>query len=238
MGELLRDVDALHIVDRRLDGDANVGFCNAKSGIRHNVQRACETEVARVVGAKRHLYALVTINIGGVFYEITIERDGTARGDGAQELRLNKTDVVFVDIDFGEDVLEHGSKDVAGVNKFIHPGGALSFDNTLFLVLLFAIDLLRNSFIHRERKDKFTCFGRGFHVFLQEGHSFESAFFKDFWGDVAQGKGEFVVFLHAVVIVLAEIAGFLCCNYFFHQDNSRVVFARVFFAFGLYHCCS
>ena len=109
MGELLRDVDALHVVDRRLDGDADVGFGDAEGGVRHNVEGACETEVARVIRTKRHLDALVAINVGGVFDEVAIKCDSSVGGDGAQELRLDKADVVFVDIHLREDVLEHRS---------------------------------------------------------------------------------------------------------------------------------
>ena len=74
-------------------------------------------------------------------------------------------------------------------------------------------------------------------MFLEEGHSFESAFFKDFGGDVAQGKGEFVVLLYAVVVALAEVASLFGGNHLFHQDDRRVVLARILFALRLYHCC-
>ena len=236
--ELLGDVDALYVVDRRLDGDADVGFGDAKCGVGHDIEGPREAEIARVVRAKGHLDALVAINIGGVFDEVAIKCDGSVRGYGTQELRLDKTDVVFVDIHLGKDILEHRSQDIARVDELIHARRALSFDDALFLVLLLAVNLLRHCLIHRERKDEFTCFGRGFHVFLQERHSLKGAFFKDFWGDIAQCKGEFVVLLYTVVVALAEIASLFGGNHLFHQDDRRVVLTRILFALSLYHCCT
>ena len=157
--ELLADVDAFDVVDRRLDGDTNVGAGNAEGAVGVDVERTGEAEVARIVRAERHLDAFGTGHVGGVFDEVAVESYGTLAGDGAEKLRLHEADVVLVDIDFGEDVLQHRGEDVARVDEFIHARCALALHDGLLLVFVLAIDFLRHRFVHRKGEDEFAGFG-------------------------------------------------------------------------------
>ena len=144
---MLRDVDALHVVDRRFHGDTDVGFGEAEGGIGQDVERTREPEVARIVGAERNLDAALSVDHGGVFDEVAIERNGAVGGHGAEELCLQEADVVLIEVDFREHILQHRGENVARVDDFVHAVGAFALDNGLDRAQLLTINLLRNGFV-------------------------------------------------------------------------------------------
>ena len=141
-GELLSDVDALHVVDRRFYGDADVGLGEAEGGIGQDVERTRETEVARIVRAERNLDTALPVDHGGVFDEVAIERDGAVGGHGAEELRLQEADVVLIEVDFREHILQHRGENVARVDDFVHTVGAFALHDGLGRAQLLTINLL------------------------------------------------------------------------------------------------
>ena len=58
---------------------------------------------------------------------------GAVGGHGTEELRLQKADVVLVDVHFREHVLEHRGQDVARVDDFVHARGALALERWSWL---------------------------------------------------------------------------------------------------------
>ena len=203
MGELLRDVDALHVVDRRFHGDTDVGLGEAEGGIGQDVERTRETEVARIVGAERNLDAALPVDHGGVFDEVAIECDGAVGGHGAEKLRLQEADVVLIEVDFREHILQHRGENVACVDDFIHAVGAFALDNGLGRAQLLTVNLLRNGFVDRNGENQFAGFFRGLDVFFEKGHAFDAALLEKLGRDVAQRESELVVFLKTVEIAVA-----------------------------------
>ena len=207
-GELLRDVDALHVVDRRFDGDADVGLGEAEGGIGQDVERTRETEVARIVRAERNLDTALPVDHGGVFDEVAIERDGAVGGHGAEELRLQEADVVLIEVDFREHILQHRGENVARVDDFVHTVGAFALHDGLGRAQLLTINLLRNGFVDRNGENEFARFFRGLDVLFEKGHAFDAALLEKLGRDVAQRESELIVFLIAVEITIAQVAGF------------------------------
>ena len=75
-------------------------------------------------------------------------------------------------------------------------------------------------------------------MLFEKGHAFDAALLEKLGRDVAQRESELIVFLIAVEITIAQVAGFFGRDDFLHQDDRRVVFARVFRAFGLHNGCA
>ena len=97
---------------------------------------------------------------------------------------------------------------------------------------------MRNGFVDRNGENEFARFFRGLDVFFEKGHAFDAALLEKFGRDVAQRESELIVFLKTVEIAVAQVAGFLRRDDFFHQNHRRIVLARILRAFGLHNSCA
>lgn len=140
---------------------------------------------------------------------------------------LEQTNVVLVDIDLGKGVLEQGVDHLARTEEVADAIGALAENDILFGIVALAVDLLRDGLIDRQGEYQLSRFGGFLHVLLEEGHTFELAFFKDAGRDVGEGKAKFVVLLDRIIVALLEIAHLLGSDDLLHQFHGGIVFARI-----------
>ncbi len=227
--ELLDYAHVFHKVDVGAYGNAHVHFAYAVGAVGHDVEAAGESEVLRIVGREVYLYAAVgVVHEERVDNEVAVEADGGTGGDGAGEGVLQQTHLVFVDVDVGEAVLEHGGHDVARVEQLVDAVGLLAYNDVLLRAWVFAVNLPHDGFVDGDGEDEFSGFVTHLNVVLEEGEVLELAVFEDLFGHFVEGEGELGVFVYAEVVVRVEVASFLGGNDVAHEFDGGIVLARIF----------
>ena len=202
-------------------------FLHPISRVGRHIEFARKSKILRIVGRKLHLDTLCPLHIGGVGQKVAVKTNGIGRGKRRDELILQQSHVVLVEVHLGEGIFEHGVDRVARVDEFVDAVRALPQHDMLGGVVTLAVDLLRHGFVHRERQDEFSGFGRPLHVIFQERHPFELSFLKNTRRHVAQRKVELVVLHHRIIVVLPQVAILFGRNHLFHQFYGRIVLARI-----------
>ena len=185
-----------------------------------------------------HLNALCTIYISGVSDEVTIEGYTVFCGERRDELVLEETHIVLIEIDFRKEVIEHLGDDFTRIDEFVDAFFALSDDDVLLRIVRLTVNFAGNCLFHRQRKDKLATLGGEFHMVLQERHTLELAFLEDFRCDIGKGKVQLVVLLYLIVVVLLEVLIFLGGNHLLHQLDGRIVLPAIFGLFPHHLCLS
>ena len=202
-------------------------FLHPISRVGRHIEFARKSKILRIVGRKLHLDALCPLHIGGVGQKIAVKTNGIGRGKRRDELILQQSHVVLVEVHLRKGIFEHGVDCIARIDEFVDALGTLPHHNLLGRIVTLAVDLLRHGFVHRERQDEFSGFGRPLHVIFQERHPFELSFLKNTRRHIAQCKIKFVVLHHRIIVVLPQIAVLFGCNHLFHQFDGRIVLARI-----------
>ena len=173
----LRHLHVLHEVDVALLGNGQLGTTDVECRVVEDEQFAAETHVLLVVGQEVQMDAAVVVDHHRVFDIEAVEIDALV-GHRRDEGVLQQAHHVFVEVDIGEDILDDGIEDVAGLEEVVDTFRGLSGDDGLLRLGTFAIDTLRDGLVDADGQYQLARVGTWLHLLqqprvLREGRLFE-----------------------------------------------------------------
>ena len=131
--------------------------------VGNDVEFSPKTKVLLVVGGELKVVAEVAAYVDGVLDIVAIKGDGIL-ADGTGEGVLQQAHLVVVDVDIGEDVLEHCVEDVARLNQLVDTLALLTEDNVFRRLGTLAEDVLGDGLVNGERQDELVVQGAHLHL--------------------------------------------------------------------------
>ena len=226
LGVLLLDLEVVDEVDVAALGDGEVALLDVQGRICQHEELAPEAEVLLVVGDKLQVVAQVAVHIDRVFDVEAVEGNGRL-ADGRGKLVLEQADVVVVDVDIGEDLLEHGVEDVARLEHVVDAVAALPLDDGLLGLGVLAVDVLCHGLVYGDGQDALLVVGAGLDKVYQPRGALEDALLHVGGGDVVESEGDLLVPVVLVVVVVLEVGALLGGDDAAHELHGGVVLAAV-----------
>ena len=146
----LIDLHRLYEVDARVHWYAHFHALHPIGAVGQHIEFAGEAEVLRIVGRELNFDTAIAVDHGGIGEEKAVERDAVGRGKWGDELILEQTDVVVVEIHVGKHIFHHRIEHIARVDQIVDALAALTDHNVLARLVAFAPQLLRHGFIDGE----------------------------------------------------------------------------------------
>ena len=222
------DTHTVHEIDIRALGKADFGALHPIGGVGHDIERAREAEVLRIVGREVHLDATVVGHPKRINDEIAVEGYRAIGCQGAEKVVVHQIDAVLVNIDVGEHVLEHRVEDVARTQQLVDALRLLANDDALLRLGRAAINIAHHALFDRDGEDARARFVASFNVVLEERHAFEFVLLEDLGRDVVEGESHLAILVDgAEVVAIADVAAVLGCDNTAHQLHRRIVLARI-----------
>ena len=236
IGQLRELLDNLHVLDKvhvALLGDGHVATLYLPAGISEDIEVATEAEVLLVIRQEVQMEALVVVDHQRIFNVIAIEGDGSTtdrRGKGI----LQHADLIVVDIDIGEDILQHRGEDITRLNEIIDTRRVHTLDDDFLVVRFLTIDLLRDRLIDRDRKDELVVVRTGLHLVDKPLLLLILGTIQDLWSNIIDSKRQFLIFVILIEVVVVEISLLLGSYHLLHHLYSRIVLTAVTSTLGLH----
>lgn len=150
------------------------------------------------------------------------------------ELILQQAHVVVVDVHVGEHLAQHSVENLAGLQHVVHALRALTLDDVLLHLRVFAVDMLRNRLVNAHRQDEFAVVWRGLNLVFHVGTLLEELARVEIGRlYVVQRERNLLVLVVLIVVVVLEMAALLRGDDTLHELHRRIVLARIVFAFLL-----
>ena len=232
MGVFLNHVEIFNKIHITLFGERELAFLDMQCGIGEYPQISTKSEVLLVVGQELQMVALVTVHIHRINDIIAVESHGILAYRTGKRI-LQESDLVVIQVNICKHILEQRVQDVARFKQVVDTRRVLPHDDALLAFRVFAVEVLGHRLIHRERQYQFVVVRA--HLNLVD----EPFLFLEFLGlqvggiDVVECKGDFLIFIVLIIIMVGQIGAFLGLHNTFHQFNRRIVLAAVFLLFGL-----
>ena len=226
----------LHVFDEIHVGalwQCQVASLHVERGVGKDEKFASETEILLVVGDELKVIAEVAIDENGVFDVEAVERDGVF-ADGRHELVVKQSDLVVVDVDVGEKILQNGVEDVARLDEVVDARRIDAAHDFNLVLRVASIEVFRHGFIDRQRQNQFAVVRAGLDLVEQPFPFADRPLVEQFeWVDVVHRKGDFLVAVVLVEIVVFQVGALLRGDDAAHQFDGGIVFPRIFRAFFL-----
>ena len=187
---------------------------------------SAESEILWVVGEEIHQYTAVLSDIRGVCEIEMIEGDGIL-ADRRRERILQQAHLIIIDIDIGEHILHGGVQDITRLEEVIDTVGGLSLYDTLLIMRVFTVELLRDGLIHTDRKDQFVVILTHLHLIDEPLMFLKHATLQVIGLDVVKTQGDLLVVVILVEIVILQVGPFLGGDHLTHELHGRVVLTAV-----------
>ena len=232
--KLLHNLHVLHKVDIATLWQRHLATLHMERTVGKDIELATETEVLLVVWNKLQMVAQVAIHIHRVGDIETVKRHGCL-AYRANKLILEQTDMIVVDVDIGEDFLEHGVQNLACLQHVVHALRARTFNNVLLLLRTLTIDMLRNGLVHRHRQDKLVVVRTHLNLINDPLLVLKLAAVKVGRLYVVEGQRYLLIFVILIVVVIGEVGLLLRSHHALHQFHGGVVLTRVAATLALHH---